>query len=378
MTVSNIALPFQEAVFQERRWCPILHEKKKTLFIASIIMFLLFSLCNYAFCLSPRDIAQSNTSAPVPSAQVTSSPETQMSPVEATSGTTPSAEASPVQSVTAVPATPVPSPATESKKPVQDTRWFNEGRLSMLIAILLLSGFILYFIFSAQRGQELFIRRIAGLSALDDAVGRATEMGKPVLYIPGITDMNDIQTLAGLSILSYVAQKTAEYDTPILVPTRFSLVMSTAQEVVKESYTRAGRPDAFRPDNIRYLTDDQFGFVAGVDGIMVREQPAANFYMGCFYAESLILAETGHSTGAIQMAGTAMPSQLPFFVAACDYTLIGEELFAASAYLSRDPKQLGSLKGQDIGKLVFLFSIIIGCILETAGIKTFTNLFITK
>jgi hypothetical protein len=78
------------------------------------------------------------------------------------------------------------------------------------------------------------------------------------------------------------------------------------------------------------------------------------------------------------MAGTAMPSQLPFFVAACDYTLIGEELFAASAYLSRDPKQLGSLKGQDIGKLVFLFSIIIGCILETAGIKTFTNLFITK
>ena len=355
-----------------------MHEKKKTLFIASIIMFLLFSLCNYAFCLSPRDIAQSNTSAPVPSAQVTSSPETQMSPVEATSGTTPSAEASPVQSVTAVPATPVPSPATESKKPVQDTRWFNEGRLSMLIAILLLSGFILYFIFSAQREQELFIRRIAGLSALDDAVGRATEMGKPVLYIPGITDMNDIQTLAGLSILSYVAQKTAEYDTPILVPTRFSLVMSTAQEVVKESYTRAGRPDAFRPDNIRYLTDDQFGFVAGVDGIMVREQPAANFYMGCFYAESLILAETGHSTGAIQMAGTAMPSQLPFFVAACDYTLIGEELFAASAYLSRDPKQLGSLKGQDIGKLVFLFSIIIGCILETAGIKTFTNLFITK
>ena len=252
------------------------------------------------------------------------------------------------------------------------------GRLNMLVAIILLSAFIMYFIFSAQKGTELFIRKIGGLSALDDAVGRATEMGKAVLYIPGIMDMDDIQTLAGLSILSYVAEKTAEYDTPILVPTSRSLVMSTAQEVVKEAYMRAGRPDAFRADNIRYLTDDQFGFVAGVDGIMVRDKPAANFYMGCFYAESLILAETGHATGAIQMAGTAMPSQLPFFVAACDYTLIGEELFAASAYLSREPKQLGSLKGQDMGKLVMLLSIILGCILETAGITAFTKLFETK
>jgi len=268
--------------------------------------------------------------------------------------------------------------AEEKGAEAVDNRWFKTERTNMLVTIVLLSAFISYFIFSAQKGTELFIRKIGGLSALDDAVGRATEMGKAVLYISGIMDMDDIQTLAGLSILSYVAEKTAEYDTPIMVPTSRSLVMSTAQEVVKEAYMRAGRPDAFRPDNIRYLTDDQFGFVAGVDGIMVRERPAANFYMGCFYAESLILAETGHATGAIQMAGTAMPSQLPFFVAACDYTLIGEELFAASAYLSRDPQQLGSLKGQDMGKLVMLICIIVGCLLETAGITAFTKLFETK
>jgi hypothetical protein len=101
--------------------------------------------------------------------------------------------------------------------------------------------------------------------------------------------------------------------------------------------------------------------------MFVREKPATIFYMGAFFAESLILAETGNEAGAIQIAGTAMPSQLPFFVAACDYTLIGEELFAASAYLSREPRQLGSLKGQDVGKLVFLILIILGVILETTG-----------
>jgi len=106
-----------------------------------------------------------------------------------------------------------------------------------------------------------------------------------------------------------------------------------------------------------------------VDGIMMREKPAANFFIGTFYAESLILAETGFSTGAIQIAGTAMISQLPFFVAACDYTLIGEEIYAASAYLSREPVLLGSLKGQDWGKALAILAVLTGVILETIAIK---------
>ena len=93
---------------------------------------------------------------------------------------------------------------------------------------------------------------------------------------------------------------------------------------------------------------------------MVREKPAACFYMGAFFAESLILAETGNHIGAIQIAGTAMPAQLPFFVAACDYTLIGEEYFAASAYLSGSPEDLGSLKGQDMCKIMVAVLMLIG------------------
>jgi hypothetical protein len=247
--------------------------------------------------------------------------------------------------------------------PVKATaEWFYPDRLNMLVASVLLAAFVLYYISQARAGKELFIRRIAGLEAVQEAVGRATEMGKPVLYVPGIADIDDIQTIAAVTILGRVATMIAEYDAALLVPCSRSLVMSTAQEVVKEAYLEAGRPDAYRRENIRYLTDDQFGYVAGVDGIMLREKPAANFYLGTFYAESLILAETGHSIGAIQIAGTAMPSQLPFFIAACDYTLIGEELFAASAYLSREPRLLGSLIGQDLGKVIILIFIIAGVV----------------
>jgi hypothetical protein len=222
----------------------------------------------------------------------------------------------------------------------------------------------------ARRGTSLKIRPIAGLKAVDEAVGRATEMGRRCLFVPGILDINDIQTIAGLNILSRVATTTAEYDAKIEVPTSKSLVMTAARETVQASFLAAGRPDSYNPDDVYYVTDEQFGYVAYVQGVMVREKPAACFYMGSFFAESLILAEMGNSVGAIQIAGTAQPAQLPFFVAACDYTLIGEEFFAASAYLSGEPDQLGSLKGQDVGKIIVAVGIVVGVTAATLATVT--------
>ena len=149
------------------------------------------------------------------------------------------------------------------------------------------------------------------------------------------------------------------------MPVARSLVMTAARETIKASYMAAGHPDAYSDDMVNYVTDEQFGYVAAVDGIMVREKPATIFLLGAFFAESLILAETGNYVGAIQIAGTARPAQLPLFIAACDFTLIGEELFAASAYLSGEPKQLGSLKGQDVGKGIAMVVIILGVIAAT-------------
>ena len=282
----------------------------------------------------------------------------------------PKAEEAVTQSVEVVPAPAEINTNNENKavstgKQPKKSYYFESERGSTLAVIIILMVFVSYYTFQAQRGKEMFIRRIGGLSAVEDAVGRATEMGRGVLYVPGIADMDDIQTIAGVTILGHVARKTAEYDTDLYAPMCRSFVMSVAQEVVKQAYLEKGRVDAYRPDRINYLTDDQFGYVAGVGGVMMRDKPAACFYLGTFYAESLILAETGNAVGAIQIAGTAEPSQIPFFVAACDYTLIGEELFAASAYLSKNPREVGSLKGQDMVKVVIIVAIIIGTLLVT-------------
>jgi hypothetical protein len=252
------------------------------------------------------------------------------------------------------------SPAVTDTPLTPTVEWFDGTRVWFLLTLVMFCGSVIVFITLARRGAPLRVRQISGLKAVDEAVGRATEMGRPCLFVPGIRDMNDIQTIAGLNVLARVAKTAAEYGATIEVPTAASLVMTAARETVQSAFLAAVRPEAYNADAIYYVTDEQFGYVAHVQGLMVRERPAACFYMGAFYAESLMLAEMGNSVGAIQIAGTANLTQLPFFVAACDYTLIGEEFFAASAYLSGEPDQMGSLKGQDVGKLIVAAGILAG------------------
>jgi len=241
--------------------------------------------------------------------------------------------------------------------------YFDVSKFNNLVFAVVFTAIILTGIMVARRNPNIFIRRIQGLEAVDEAIGRATEMGKPVLYLCGLDPLSTLPTIAAVNILGRVARRIADYDSDLVVPCRDPVVLTVAQEVAKEAYIDAGRPDAYREDNIYFVTDDQFSYTATTCAIMMREKPAANFFMGYYYAESLLLAETGATTGAIQIAGTDALAQLPFFITTCDYTLIGEELYAASAYLSREPMLLGSLKGQDISKAVFMVIIVVQTVL---------------
>ena len=251
---------------------------------------------------------------------------------------------------------------------------FLVNRINALVFLVVFSAAILLYTRWARQGKPLFLRKIAGLDAVEEAVGRATEMGRPVLYIPGVQELDEIETIAGISILGRVARITAQYETPLFVPVRYPLVLAAGQEVVQQAYTEAGKRDAYDPDTVRYVAGETFAFSATVNGYMMRERPAANIYMGAFFAESLLLAETGNAAGSIQIAGTARPEQLPFFVASCDYTLMGEELYAASAYLSHEPVLTGGLKGQDLIKLIIVILVIIGVLLVTLGAGDWYNL----
>ncbi len=242
---------------------------------------------------------------------------------------------------------------------------FDSGKLNILIAIILFASLFSALLFIARVNPNIYIRRIGGLDAIDDAVGRTAELGKPIIYTTGIGSIDSLPILAGLTVLKHVTKKSALYEVPVVMPNNDPLVLAAAREVVREAYIESGRPDLYNENDIFFLTTEQFGFASGISGMMQRMKPGAVFMMGYFYAESLILAENANVSGAISTAGTTAIDQLPFFVAACDYTIIGDELYAASAYISRNPLEVASIKTGDWFKALSVAFILIGSLLAT-------------
>ena len=249
------------------------------------------------------------------------------------------------------------------------SEWFNEDRwFSAFIIVFMGVALYAYIARIKKDPSKVYIRKIAGVDAIEEAVGRSTEMGRPVLYVTGVDETQNIQTVASLLILGHVSEMIAEYDTDIKVANAYPLTMVLAEEIVRQGYANVGRSDAHRPENVMFITPEQFAFAAAVNGIILRDRPATNIFLGRFFAESLMLAETGYVTKSIQIGGTAEITQLPFFVAACDYAILGEELYAVSAYLSREPNLLGMLKATDLVKAIVILLILAGAIGTTFGL----------
>jgi len=245
----------------------------------------------------------------------------------------------------------------------ESLNFFREEKSAMFAFTLTVIMIMLYEVRLAKSSsKDIFLRTIPGLKAVEEAVGRSTEMGRPILYVPGIMDMNEVETVAGVVVLGHVANMTAQYETELDVPVARAIVMQSARQVAKEAYMTQGRPEMYNEDMVHYVTDDQFAYAAAVNGIMQRDEPAACLYMGKFFAESLLFAETGNSIGAIQIAGTGSQTQIPFFVTACDYTLMGEEFFAASAYLSKEPELIAGITAQDIIKVLLIGFIMLAIV----------------
>jgi len=233
---------------------------------------------------------------------------------------------------------------------------------------LLVGGVVLAILWGtarAHRGRPPVVRDLEPLERLPEAVAAAASEDRPVLFVPGSRDLDNMQTVAALSLLAEVARQSARRGVRMIVPTNRSLVMDSAREVCRRVWEEEGRGDSWRDDWVSYVSDDPLGYVARVEGLIARERPGAAFLFGSFSSESLLLAEGGYQIGSMQIAGTASPVQLPFLVPACDSTLVGEEFFSAGAALGGDRTLLGSVWGQDACKYGAIILLIGGALVAT-------------
>ncbi|HHY12514.1 MAG TPA: hypothetical protein GX529_07775 [Firmicutes bacterium] len=249
---------------------------------------------------------------------------------------------------------------------------FAEG---MIVDFLVSVSMILAVVYTVQKSKTRTwpIRKIAGLEAIDEAIGRATETDRMVLYLPGYGGLSDPQTLASLGVLSEVGKSTARYDCRLTVAVEYANLVPVFEEVVRTSYLAAGKADGFKPEEIRWFSDHYYGYAIAVIGMIYKERPASMILMGNFAFDALMYAEAGAQVGAIQIGGTANTGQIPFFVAACDYALIGEEIFAAAAYLTQEPARIATIVVEDWGKFIVTGLVLLGSILATSNAVDWLN-----
>jgi hypothetical protein len=249
---------------------------------------------------------------------------------------------------------------------------FVEGRIFDFIIVLAFFVVGFYMSISTDRFSPS-IRRLAGVDAISEAIGRATEMGRPAHFTTGMGSGSLSKTetgpqiMAGLAVFSYVARLCAQNGVKLIVSVGQPDTIPLLEEYVREAWRaeNLGEPDF--PEILRFHSTEQFSFVSAVTGIMRREQPAANVVIGPVWAESAQLCIAGFQTGAMQVMGTARPSQIPLFAAFSDYVLIGEEIYAAGAQISGDKETINTLVTQDFGKILAIILIILGSVLSIAG-----------
>jgi hypothetical protein len=243
----------------------------------------------------------------------------------------------------------------------------NGRMLNFLFTVLLFVSWIIS-IWLANNGRLPTIRKIVALEVLEEAIGRATEMGKPIAYTTGYPPLTQPHrapgVLAGLSVLGYTAKLAAEHGIRTIVGCAFPDVYTMAQSIVREGYLAGGAPELYRYEDVHYFSPDQYAFATGMANLCEREKPGAVFYIGQPLGERLVIAEGINRAGALGIgaSGRYIGSAATFAVL-MDYVLIGEELWAASAFVSQDNDLLAGISSQDVGKIVALIMILLSTLL---------------
>ena len=239
------------------------------------------------------------------------------------------------------------------------------------LSLLVIFSVILYIsIQRAERGVKPFIRKIPALDAIEEAVGRSVELGRPTFFTVGGAAMGGGWTggaLAAISMLRYTAMVCAQKGSKLWAGTSIIDHVPIADEAMRTGFLEGGAPELYNYETDMKWFPNQMAYIAGCAGLYARDPPASQILLGSYMAECLAMCEVARRGGAFLIGGTDYRPYMPYMIAICDYALIGEEIFIASAYVSDDLPLKNTIWAEDIAKIILLALTIIGILSNLMG-----------
>jgi hypothetical protein len=238
----------------------------------------------------------------------------------------------------------------------------------VLVVVALLSSMWIFSL-AARRGRIPPLRTLPAYDALHGQLGRGIETGRPAhisIGAGGIAGEDALVTLAGAAIVDSVAQEAADTGASPVVTVADGGALVLAQDLLRHPYTRRGDLSGYDPLDVQLLGAQPFQYAAGAMEFLAHSQPVSNVMIGSFGPEVGLIAEAGVKQGLSQVAGSTDARALAVLQPSADHLLVGEEIFAAPAYLDRRPGHLGRLRAQDLARFLLLVVILIAALLRTA------------
>jgi hypothetical protein len=235
-------------------------------------------------------------------------------------------------------------------------------------------GFVALFmvIFALVQARSPFsFRKIAAFPRIRRAVSLVVEDGTRLHVSLGrgsLLTPFGVAAYAGLSLLRRLGEVTSLSDRPPIATTGDGVLNLVAQDTLRTAHEAVAVDQNFDMNNGRLAGLTPFSFAAGVMPSIRDEGISTNVLIGNFGVEVGLLTESAERQNASVIAASDnLPAQAVLYAASPD-PLLGEELFAAGAYVQAGSMHSASLVVQDLLRWLIIVVIIIGSILKLAGV----------
>ena len=242
--------------------------------------------------------------------------------------------------------------------------------LAFLFVILCL-GLIFFFMYFGRHWLKISLRDIQAFRRFQREVDLSVEGGKRLHVSLGRGSVNDMPggaSFSGLTILDRCARAASNSDQPPMATCGDGVITILSQDTLQSTYRSLATEQRYDPTTVRLTGLTPMAYAAGAIPTIHDENVTTNIYAGHFGTEIALLTEAGERSRSLTVAGTDDISAQAVLYATSDEPLLGEELYAAGAYLGTGPSHVASLNMQDIVRWLLVAVIILGAILKLLGI----------